>query len=124
MWLVARLALKIIANAAALWLAQNFISGFSITPRAFPVLGAINGLSLFWQTIIAGGGVLMLLNLILRPVLNIISLPITAITFGLWHIVINMAILGLADWLLPELVISGFLSLFLGSIIIGIMNMI
>ncbi len=124
MWFVVWLLLKIVANAAALWLLQKFISGFSITPHAFPVLNAIHGFSPFWQTLIVGGMVLTLLNTILRPVLTIISLPLTIITFGLWHIVINMAILGLANWLLPELAISGFVSLFLGSLLISIVNII
>lgn len=124
MWFVARLLLKVVANTAALWFAQQFISGLSITPHTFPVLNSIHGLSPFWQTLLVSGVILTLLNIILRPVLTIISLPLTVITFGLWHIVINMAILGLAHWLLPELAISGFVALFLGSLFISIVNMI
>lgn len=122
MWFVMKLVLRIAANAALFWVLQRFVSGFTVSPRAFPILDSIRGLAPFWQTLIVGGLVLTLLNMVLRPVLTIVSLPLTVITFGLWHIVINMAILGLANWLLPELAIGGFSALFIGSILLGIVN--
>lgn len=52
--------------------------------------------------------VLALLNLIIRPVLSILGLPLTVITLGLFSLVINAIILLLADHFVDGLVIDGF----------------
>lgn len=44
--------------------------------------------------------ILYVLNKLLKPILVTITIPITALTFGLFYFVINMIILKVADWLL------------------------
>ena len=112
---------KIAVNAATLWVAVKFIHGFTIAPHSFPYLSVLN-VSPFTQSLIAGGILLALLNLILRPILKLISLPFIILTFGLFQIVINLIILYLADWYLTELTITGFTAYLFGSILIGIAN--
>lgn len=118
---IGRLFLKTATNAGALWIAARFISGFEIDPRTFWGLDALP-ISPLIQTLIIGGIVLALLNLILRPILKFISFPVIFLTFGLFHIVINIAILYLADLWLAELVTTSFQALFMGSLFIGIVN--
>ena len=52
--------------------------------------------------------VVSLLNIFLRPILIVLSLPITVVTFGLFLIVINTIIIILADRLIDGIEIQGF----------------
>lgn len=121
MGFLGKLILKTVTNAAALWLAVRYIPGFGIQPHAF-FDPALLGVSALIQSLIAGGLALAVLNLILRPVLKLISYPFIVLTFGLFHVVINIAILYLAARYLPVLVILGFWPLFWGSLLIGVVN--
>lgn len=62
--------------------------------------------------------VLGLLNALVRPVLVLLTLPVTIVTLGLFLLVINAGILGLSAWLLSGFAISGFFSAFFGAIVL------
>jgi len=51
-----------------------------------------------------------LVNMLVRPVLFIVTLPITLVTFGLFALVLNGAMLGLAAWIAPGFGISSLMS--------------
>ncbi len=73
--------------------------------------------------LILTGLVLGLLNAILRPVVIFLTLPATLITFGLFLIVINAAMLSLTAWLLPAFFsVESFWWALLGAIIISIVS--
>jgi putative membrane protein len=78
------------------------------------------------------GGVLSLLfaalvlgvvNAIVRPVLVLLTLPITVITLGLFLLVLNGAMLGLAALMVPGFVIDGFWTALFGAIIVSLTGM-
>ena len=75
-----------------------------------------------WQAIVLGALVLALLHTFLRPILRLITAPIRWITLGLFNLVINMALLALADFLLPSLSVTGLPTLFWTSLIIAVAN--
>lgn len=104
-----------------LGVAFKWINGFEVIPRSFPVLNWLN-ISPLAQALIVVGLVLALLNTLVRPIIKLFSFPFIILTFGLFHIVINIAILYLADLLSTTLTITGFKPLFLGSILVGIAN--
>jgi len=52
--------------------------------------------------------VLWLANLAVRPVLQLVALPITLLTFGIFSIVVNAGMVRLTDWLIPVIHIRGF----------------
>lgn len=116
-----KLATKTATNAAALWALGRFIPGFVIIPYSFVDLQFL-GLTPLIQSLIAGGFTLAVLNLVLRPILRTISAPFIFLTFGLFHIAINAAILYLADWYLPQLSFENWKAFLLGSILIGAVN--
>lgn len=99
---------RILLNAGALWASSLFLSGFSIPQNV--------------KYLLFGGLVLALLNTFLRPVIKLFTFPFIFLSFGLFNVVINLALLWLADAFLTQLTITGFLTLFLSSIIIGIAN--
>jgi putative membrane protein len=96
------------ANTLGLYLAGHFIPGVSLSQN----IGALIALAI----------VLTLLNLILRPVLKILLIPLVLITFGLFNIVISAVILGLLDYISGTIMISGTIPLLLAAVLIGIIN--
>ncbi|WP_071515536.1 phage holin family protein [Geitlerinema sp. PCC 9228] len=64
-----------------------------------------------------------ILNAILKPVLAFFAFPVTVLTFGLFSIVINAIIFGLAAWLVSGFRLNwGIGSALLGSIALGFVN--
>ena len=75
----------------------------------------------FWGLIAVT--IIYFLNKTVKPVLFILTLPITALTLGLFYPVINIFILKITDFILGNhFYIKGTISLFFVSIIISIMN--
>lgn len=66
--------------------------------------------------------VLGLLNITLRPVLLLLSLPITLLTLGLFALVINAAMVLLAAGILEGFVVAGFWSALLFSFFVSLAN--
>ena len=71
--------------------------------------------------------VLSLINVSLKPILQFLSLPITVITLGIFYLVVNALLLELAAWAAggifgSGIVIDGFGSALLGSIVISIVS--
>jgi putative membrane protein len=61
----------------------------------------------FWPLLI-GALVLAIANAIIKPVLAILTLPLVIVTLGLFYLLINIAMVGLAEWIAPDFSISGF----------------
>ena len=89
-------------NALALWISSSLFSGVSI-----------HG---FWAYAI-GAAVLAIANTILKPVLALLTLPLIVFTFGLFYLLINIAMVALAEWIAPDFSIDGFWS-YIGVIFI------
>jgi putative membrane protein len=62
-------------------------------------------------------GVLLFLNIFLKPILKIFSLPLSCMTLGLFSFVINFIIVILADFLIPEIQFTSYFNAFLFSIV-------
>ena len=67
--------------------------------------------------------VLGLLNAIVRPILFVLTLPLTIITLGLFLIILNAIMLELTAWLLrPGFRIDNFVAAVIGAIVLGIIS--
>lgn len=66
--------------------------------------------------------VLGLLNLFVKPVLQLFGLPLTIITLGLFALVINALIILLADYFIDSMEVSGFWAAFIFSILLSIIT--
>lgn len=108
MGILSRVITKIAANIAALWISATYVAGFVLVggPLAFVI----------------GGVVLAGINLILRPILKLVTLPLLVLTLGAFYIIIFIVLLVIADSLLPQLTITGFPALLWGALIIGVIN--
>jgi putative membrane protein len=60
------------------------------------------------------------LNAIVRPILFVLTLPLTIVTLGLFLLVLNAAMIGLVAWMLPGFWVHGFWSGVAAAIITGL----
>lgn len=103
---------------------MNFIIRLLITAiSAFILSKVLTGVHFdgFMSTIIFAV-VLGILNLIVKPILSILSLPITIITLGLFSFVVNALIILLADYLMTSMNIDGFWWALLFSILLSLVT--
>ncbi len=96
-WLIATLAILI---------AARIVPGIHVT-----VTGAI-----------IAAVVLGALNLFIRPILLILTLPVTILTLGLFSLVINALLVMLTSYLVPDFLVIGFWSAFLFALVLSIVN--
>ena len=66
--------------------------------------------------------VLGVLNAFLRPLVLVLTLPLTILTLGLFTFIINAAMLKLASGLIPGFTVIGFWSAVFGSLIISLVS--
>lgn len=64
--------------------------------------------------------VLSLINGIVKPVLVVLTIPITFVTFGLFLLVINALMIQLASWLVPGFEVANFWWALLFSVILSL----
>ncbi|MCL1792015.1 MAG: phage holin family protein [Peptococcaceae bacterium] len=74
----------------------------------------------------AAGTVLWLVNICLRPVLKLLSLPINLATLGLFGLIVNALMVELAAWVVPGMAIVGVKGFVVSvgmAILVSVMNM-
>lgn len=94
-----------LVNAAALYITAWLLPGISIAGTG----------ALFLAALVIG-----LINSVIRPVLLIVTLPITVITLGLFYFVLNGLLLYLAAALTPGFALSGLLTAIVGALVLSI----
>ncbi len=75
------------------------------------------------QTALFAAVVLGVLNSVIKPILIILTFPITIVTLGLFILVINVSLFGLAAWLLPVFILTGWLPALLGTLLISLTSL-
>ena len=73
-------------------------------------------------TLVVTALVIAVLNRTLRPLLQVLSIPVTILTLGLFSLVVNAIVLMLAFSLVPGAWMDGFGTAFFASIVLGIIN--
>lgn len=66
--------------------------------------------------------IISLLNVLVKPVLIILTIPFTVFTLGLFLLVINAIIILMTDWIIDGFVVNGFWYALLFSIVLSIIN--
>lgn len=75
-----------------------------------------------WQEALLGAVVLGLLNALVRPLIKLLSLPLTIVTFGLFLLVINGLMLNLMTWFVSGIVFSSFGATVILAAVISFVN--
>ena len=74
--------------------------------------------------LLAAGTLIWLIYIVVRPILRIISLPITILTLGLFSLILNTLMVMLADSLLVTVSFGGFWPSFLIALLVSIFQMV
>ena len=99
---VLRLIVALAINAAALWVADALWDGVRIDGAAAFIIGA---------------AVLGIANAVLKPILAILTLPLILLTLGLFYLLINIAMVWLAEVIAPDFVVRGFWA-YVGTVVV------
>ena len=104
--------LRLLINAAALWVATRLVSGISYTG---------DGVALFGVALVFG-----VLNVLIRPILFFLSFPFVIFTLGLFTLVINAVMLlitaAASDALGLGFSVNGFLPALKGALVVTLVS--
>jgi putative membrane protein len=104
-----KLIVKWLLSAAALLAVAYLYSGVQVTSFGSALIAAF---------------VIGLFNMLLRPVLVVLTLPVTVVTLGLFLFVINALMFWSAAGVLPGFHVTGFLAALLGSLIYSVFGIV
>ncbi len=103
--MLAKFLVRLVFAALGLWVASMIVPGVHV-----------NGTG----TLIAAAILLGVVNALVRPVVFILTLPLTVITLGLFLLVVNAAMIGLVAMLLRGFTVDGLVPGVLVAIVTGI----
>lgn len=96
-------------NTLSLWVADDLFDGIAfLTPQSLFISGLMLGI----------------VNTFLKPLLVILTLPLSIVTLGLFVLVINALMMLLVAWLVPGFIVAGFWSGFLVAIFVSVFSFI
>lgn len=98
---------RVLLNTIIFLVLGNFLTGFHIAT---------------WGTALLGAIVLSILNLLVRPVIVMFSIPISCLTLGLFYFVINGLMISLTSYLVAGFIISSFGQAMLVALILSLVN--
>ena len=102
-----RFIVQFLVTAAGLWLASRLVPGVGFTDTTTLLLAAV---------------VLGIVNAIVRPILTVLTFPITVVTLGLFLLVVNAATIGLTAVLLNGFEVNGLWPGIGAAIVTGVVS--
>jgi putative membrane protein len=102
-----RIILHWIILSVAVWATTRIVSGVSVDPA--------------WVALIVGA-CLTLFNMFLRPVINILTLPINFLTIGIFSLVINGFVLWYLSTIIKGFTVTTFTAAFVGALLVSLIN--
>jgi putative membrane protein len=75
-----------------------------------------------WWTLLIAAAVFTVVNWAVKPVLTVLSIPFIVVTLGLFYFLINVLMLYVTDWLVPDFEIKTFWWGVLAAIIVSVVN--
>ena len=95
-----------IVSAIAIGIAAYLIPGVLVTPVGALVLAVVLGI----------------INIFIKPLITLLTLPITVVTLGLFSLVINALLVMLAGAIVPGFTVDGFWAAFFFAIVLALVN--
>jgi putative membrane protein len=102
-----RFLIHLVVVAVALWVAAYLVPGIGFRSTTTLLLAAL---------------VLGLVNALVRPVLFLLTLPITILTLGLFYLVVNGLAFALTAALVPGFTVTSFTSAILGALVVSLIS--
>lgn len=94
-------------TALSLWVAGHVFHGISFKNN---------------QSLIIAALLLGFANAVIRPIVILLTIPLTLVTFGFFLLVINALMMQLVSWMVPGFKVSGFWTAFFASIFIAVLS--
>ncbi|MDO8481798.1 MAG: phage holin family protein [bacterium] len=110
--------LKYLGTVAAVFLTVNLVPGISYTGGPSTGAATTGG----WVTILLVALAWSVIAIVIKPVLGILTLPITIVTFGLFSLVLNAFLFYAMSWIVPGFIVAGFWSALLGALALSILT--
>jgi len=102
-----RFIIQFAVTALALWLAAQIVPGVEVASTTTLLIAAL---------------LLGIANAVVRPILTILTFPLTVITFGLFLLVVNAAMIGLVAMFLEGFVVDGLWAGIGAAIVTGVVS--
>lgn len=99
--------IRVLVNALAIWLATEIVPGIDARSATTVVVAAL---------------VLGLVNAIVRPILLVLTLPLTLVTLGLFLFVLNALCLWLTSAVVPGFDVRGFWPAFWAALLVSALS--
>ncbi len=96
---------RLVITGLGLWVAETIIPGVRIDG---------------WGNLVVAALLLGIVNAVIRPIILILTLPLTVLTLGLFILVVNGISVALVAWLMPGFTLSGLGAAILASMVIGL----
>src|SRR6266496_1594174 len=102
------LVIRWVSNVVALFVAAWLLSGVTYGDQ--------------WWTLLIAAAVFTVVNAWVKPIVAVLSIPFIVVTLGLFYFLINVLMLYVTDWVVPDFEIRTFWWGVLGAIIVSIVN--
>ena len=102
-----KILIRLIINIVALLVVEYLVPGFSFESLTAIVVSSI---------------VIALVNTFIKPILQLIALPISILTFGIFAFIINVGLLFGISYIVPGFYIDGFLTAIIASILLSLVS--
>ncbi|MGH7700430.1 MAG: phage holin family protein [Gemmatimonadales bacterium] len=96
---------RLVITGLALWAAATIVPGFTIEGVGRLVVAAL---------------LLGLVNAVVRPIVFLLTLPLTILTLGLFILVVNGISLAVVAWLVPGVTVSGLFAATLAALVVSV----
>ena len=108
-WLSMRIFVKWFINALALFIVSRVVPGITLSDFKAALIAVI---------------IISLVNVFVKPLLLLLTLPVNLLTLGLFTFVINALMLMLAAYVTPGFEVSGLGSALVGSLLLSVISVI
>ena len=96
---------RLVITGLGLWAAETIVPGVRIDG---------------WGNLVLAALLLGIVNAVIRPIILLLTLPLTLLTLGLFIFVVNGISLALVAWITPGFTLSGLGAAIIGSIVVGL----
>ncbi|OGG54254.1 hypothetical protein A3H16_01600 [Candidatus Kaiserbacteria bacterium RIFCSPLOWO2_12_FULL_53_8] len=103
-----RTILRYLGTVAAVFLTVNLVPGITVAGG--------------WTTILLVALVWSVIMMIIKPVLTILTLPITILTLGLFSFILNALLFWAMTLIVPGFIVAGFLPALLGALVLSVLT--
>jgi putative membrane protein len=99
-------------NVAALWVAAKLLDSVTVTGDHT------------WITFVLAGLVFSLVNMVVKPIVAILAIPLIILTLGIAYFLVNVLMVFLTSWIVDDFHVDGFWAGVAAAIIVWVVNLV